>query len=172
MDNDELLSIMADWNFWGNFRRSWIEREDYVNRILRLLEGVNIIAISGIRRSGKSFIAFQCVKKLIERGVNPKDTLIVKLDDERLIDVDYNTLLRIIDLYIKNVKENRNTPSYIVIDEAQEVDGWERIVRGLAEGNKVIVTGSSAKLLSSEFTSLLSGRHVEVRVFPLNLRES
>ncbi|BAB66017.1 AAA family ATPase [Sulfurisphaera tokodaii] len=60
-----------------------------------------------------------------------------------------------------------------MLDEAQEIEGWERFVRGLEERReaKIIVTGSSAKLLSSEFTTLLSGRHVEVRVTPLSFYE-
>ncbi|BBG25595.1 ATP-binding protein [Sulfuracidifex tepidarius] len=60
-----------------------------------------------------------------------------------------------------------------MIDEAQEVGQWEQFVRGLTERGKarVVVSGSSAKLLSSEYASLLSGRHVEVRVFPLSFRE-
>jgi len=171
MDDDELLGIMADWNYWGNFRREWIPRDEYVNRVLDLLKGVNVVALSGIRRAGKSSIAQQVIGEILRRGVDPRDSLVVKLDDERLIDLNYNVLLRIIDLYFRNVKRS-DSVSYVVIDEAQEVDGWERAVRGLAEkGNKVIVTGSSAKLLSSEYTTLLSGRHVEVRVFPLRLGE-
>ncbi|MBB5254222.1 AAA family ATPase [Sulfurisphaera ohwakuensis] len=60
-----------------------------------------------------------------------------------------------------------------MLDEAQEIEGWERFVRGLEERReaKIIVTGSSAKLLSSEFTTLLSGRRVEVRVTPLSFRK-
>ncbi|WP_338604437.1 ATP-binding protein [Sulfolobus tengchongensis] len=172
MDDNELLEIMKDWNFWGNFTKQWIEREEYVGKIKNLLKGVNIVAISGIRRSGKSIIGLQVIKKVIEEdNVDPRDTLVIKLDDERLTEVNYNTLLRILSLYEINIKKGNNF--YILIDEVQEVEGWERIVRGLAEkGNKVIVTGSSAKLLSSEYTTLLSGRHVEVRVFTLDLMEN
>ena len=74
-------------------------------------------------------------------------------------------------LYLTHVRKGDKT--FLVIDEAQEVEGWERFVRGLAERceAKVIVTGSSAKLLSSELTTLLSGRHVEVRVTPLSFQE-
>lgn len=173
MDDNELMSIMSDWNFWGNLSgKNWIKRNEYVNYIVNLLKGINIIAISGIRRSGKSIISLQVIEELINRGIDPKDTLIIKLDDERLINPDYELLLRIFDLYLNNIKANSNSPTYLVIDEAQEVVGWERFTRGLSEkGNKIIVTGSSAKLLSSEFTTLLSGRHVEVRVFPLDLKE-
>jgi len=173
VDDTELLSIMSSWNFWGDKINVGIEREKYVNKILRLLKGINIVALSGIRRSGKSTIGLQVLKGLIDSGVDVTDTLVIRLDDERLINLDYSTLLRILNLYLTNVKKKEENITYVLLDEAQEVDGWEKFVRGLSEKGKTkfIVTGSSAKLLSSEYTTLLSGRHVEVRVFPLDFRE-
>lgn len=170
MDDTELLNLMSDWNFWGKLKDVGIERENYVQQILKLLNSVNIVVLTGIRRSGKSTIGIQVIKRIIEAGVDPRDTLVLKLDDERLVNLDYNSLLRMYELYKTNVKKSEQT--YILLDEAQEVEGWERFVRGLSEkGVKIIVTGSSAKLLSSEYSTLLSGRHVEVRVFPLDFRE-
>lgn len=170
MDETELLNVMSDWNFWGNIKDVGVEREDYIERILKLLSSVNIVALTGIRRSGKSTIGLQVIKKVIESGVDPRDTLVLKLDDERLVNLDYNSLLRMYELYKTNIKKGEQV--YILLDEAQEVEGWEKFVRGLSEkGVKIIVTGSSAKLLSSEYSSLLSGRHVEVRVFPLDFIE-
>ncbi|WP_281351068.1 AAA family ATPase [Acidianus brierleyi] len=111
MDDNELMSIISDWNFWGNLsRKNWIKRNEYVNYIVNLLKGINIIAISGIRRSGKSIISLQVIEELINRGIDPKDTLIIKLDDERLINPDYELLLRIFDLYLNNIKANSNSP--------------------------------------------------------------
>ena len=173
MNDDELLSLMSEWNFWGNKGISTgVERREYVDRITKLLDSVKVVALSGIRRSGKSFIVGQVIRELIERGVRPEDTLVIRLDDERLVELSYGLLLRIYDLYLAHVKRGDGI-TYIAIDEAQEVEGWERFVRGLEEKcrAKVIVTGSSAKLLSSEFATLLSGRHVEVRVTPLSFRE-
>jgi len=169
----ELLSLMAEWNFWGSNVNLGIEREYYVDYILELLNSVKIVAISGIRRAGKSYVVRQVINKLIKSGVDPKDTLIIRLDDERLTNLDYNLLLKMYELYLTHVKGNADKITYIAIDEAQEIEGWERFVRGLEEKckAKIIVTGSSAKLLSSEYTTLLSGRHVEVRVFPLSFDE-
>ena len=171
MNDEELLSVMSEWNFWGSKPRLGIERDYYVDRIIKLLESVKIVAISGIRRAGKSFIARQAINRLIERGVRPEDTLIIKLDDERLVNPDYELLLRMYNLYLTHVKKGKET--FLVIDEAQEVEGWERFVRGLEERceARIVVTGSSAKLLSSELATLLSGRHVEVRVTPLSFKE-
>lgn len=174
VNDEELLKIMSEWNFWGKERPNLgTERKCYIERIIKLLSSVKVIAISGVRRAGKSFIARQVLNKLIENGVNVEDTLIIRLDDERLINLNYELLLKMYDLYLTYVKKDKSKSTYAVLDEAQEVEGWERFVRGLEERceAKMIVTGSSAKLLSSEFTSLLSGRHVEVRVTPLSFRE-
>lgn len=174
VNDEELLKIMSEWNFWGKGRPDvGIEREFYSERIIKLLNSVKVIAISGIRRAGKSFIARQVLKRLIDSGISPEDTLIIRLDDERLVNLNYELLLKIYNLYLTYVKKDKSRPTYLVLDEAQEVEGWERFVRGLEERceAKIIVTGSSAKLLSSEFTTLLSGRHVEVRVTPLSFRE-
>jgi Predicted ATPase (AAA+ superfamily) len=165
VNDEELLKIMSEWNFWGKERPNLgTERKCYIERIIKLLSSVKVIAISGVRRAGKSFIARQVLNKLIENGVNVEDTLIIRLDDERLINLNYELLLKMYNLYLTYVKKDKSKSTYAVLDEAQEVEGWERFVRGLEERceAKMIVTGSSAKLLSSEFTSLLSGRHVEV----------
>ncbi len=174
MNDEELLKIMSEWNFWGKEKpKVGIERECYVERIIKLLNSVKVIAISGVRRAGKSFIAREVLNRLINNGVNPEDTLIIRLDDERLLNLNYELLLKIYNLYLTYVKKDKSKPTYLVLDEAQEVEGWERFVRGLEERceAKIVVTGSSAKLLSSEFTTLLSGRHVEVRVTPLSFLE-
>ncbi|MCL5989481.1 MAG: AAA family ATPase [Candidatus Thermoplasmatota archaeon] len=97
--------------------------------------------------------------------------LIINLEDERLINRNYNMLLEIYNAYKKAI--NPSETSIIILDEAQEIDGWEHFVRGLSERGeaKFIVTGSSSKLLDSEFSSLLSGRQVVVYVHPLNFLE-
>ncbi|BCU71103.1 ATP-binding protein [Stygiolobus caldivivus] len=149
--DEELLKIMSEWNFWGEKEPNvGVERDCYRRRILKLLENVKVVAVSGIRRAGKSFIARQVVKKLIvEKGVKPEDTLIIRLDDERLVNPNYELLLKVYDLYLTYVKKGKGL-TFLVIDEAQEVEGWERFVRGLEERDeaRIIVTGSSAKLLS------------------------
>jgi predicted AAA+ superfamily ATPase len=145
----------------------------HVNRITSLINEstINIVIETGIRRSGKSFIAKQVAKKLFEAKVPRKSILIINLEDERLIDRNYDLLLQIYATYKENI--NRDEKSIIIIDEAQEADGWERFIRGLSERGeaKFIITGSLSKLLNSEFSTLLSGRHVVVYIHPLNLSE-
>ena len=158
---------------WGQEINYGIIRNLYVKRIVSLINEstINIIIETGIRRPGKSFIARQAARKLVDAGIPGKNVLIINLEDEGLIERNYELLLQIYKIYKENI--NRDEKSIIIIDGAQEADGWERFVRGLSERGdaKFIITGSSSKLLDSEFSTLLSGRHVVVYVHPLNLSE-
>lgn len=173
MHKGDITRILKTWNLWDKEIDYGIMRNLYVNRITSLIKesAINIVIETGIRRSGKSFIAKQVAKKLVESKVPRKNILIINLEDERLIERNYDLLLQIYAAYKENI--NRDEKSIIIIDEAQEADGWERFVRGLSERGdaKFIITGPSSKLLDSEFSTLLSGRHVVVYVHPLNLSE-
>jgi hypothetical protein len=167
------LNILKSWNFWEHDIETGIPRRFYSERIAALLNEseISIVIETGIRRAGKSFIARQVAKSLIEKGFPKNRILIINLEDERLIDRSYASLLKMYDVYKENFNPDKS--SIVIVDEAQEVDGWERFVRGLSEKGeaKFIVTGSSSKLLDSEYSTLLSGRQVVVYVHTLNLLE-
>lgn len=119
--------------------------------------------VIGVRRSGKSTI---CHKVLLQQHVT---YAYANLDDDRLFDLqtsDLNTLLSCIyQLYGENIK-------YILLDEIQNVEGWHLFVnRLLRTGFHVFVTGSNAKLLSSELATHLTGRYNEIRLFPFSFAE-
>jgi len=172
MEKDAILNILYSWNFWKHDIDTGIERSFYVKKIISLLEpGIPIVVETGIRRAGKSYIARQVAKKLIESGYPKERILILNLEDERLIEKNYELLLEMYKVYKEEI--NPKQSSTIIIDEAQSIEGWERFVRGLSERGEArfIITGSSSKLLDSEYSTLLSGRHVVVYVPPLNLAE-
>ena len=172
MEKDAILNILYSWNFWKHDIDTGIERSFYVKKIISLLEpGIPIVVETGIRRAGKSYIARQVAKKLIESGYQKERILILNLEDERLIEKNYNLLLEMYKVYKEEI--NPKQSSTIIIDEAQSIEGWERFVRGLSERGEArfMITGSSSKLLDSEYSTLLSGRHVVVYVPPLNLAE-
>lgn len=119
--------------------------------------------VIGVRRSGKSTI---CHKVLLQKQIQ---YAYANLDDDRLLDfkaTDLNTLLSCIyQLYGQNIK-------YIFLDEIQNVDGWHLFVnRLLRNGIHVLVTGSNAKLLSSELATHLTGRYNEIHLFPFSFAE-
>ncbi len=171
MQEEELLEILADWNFWGDGADTGIGRAGYVTKIMELLKDTNIVAEVGARRSGKSYIARQALGAFIEKGMTKESTLVIDINDERF-QKDEGLLSSVYLAYKKNVNPSSNT--IIVIDEPQELKGWERFVRGVSERKeaKFIITGSSSKLLSSELSALLGGRQVALRVWPLSFRES
>ncbi len=173
MDNKQIIEILDSWNFWNKDIDTGICRNYYVDKIIEYLNDpeISIIVETGIRRSGKSYISKQVTKRLIKNNFSRKDTLILNLDDERIFNEDYSFLLNAYKIYREKI--NSDNKAIIIIDEAQEIDGWEKFARGLSERKeaKFIITGSSSKLLSSEFSTLLSGRHIAIYINPLNYIE-
>ena len=110
----------------------------------------------------------QAALLFIQNGYKPEDILIVNFDDERL-ENSIATLDNIYNAYKKLIKKTDNT--IIIIYEAQDVPGWEKFVRTYSEKVKFIITGSSSKLLSSEFSTLLSGRNINIKILPLSFVE-
>jgi predicted AAA+ superfamily ATPase len=171
MEERKILEILVDWNYWGNFKEEFIEREIYFDQLKGFLEGREVIVVKGVRRAGKSSIVYQFVRNLVKKG-KEKDVLIVNFEDPRFPpEISSEDLNKIYEVFLKHV--NPNNPKYVVLDEVQYVDKWERFVRFLSETKriKVFVTGSSSKLMSEEYATVLTGRHFDVEVFPLSFKE-
>ena len=130
-----------------------------------------VVTLMGVRRSGKSTMMLQYIKELIDNGLDPANTLYVNLEDTRWGELSPDLLQRIWEAYLEWL-EPKSKP-YIFLDEIQLVSGWEKFVRSLHERKEAVifVSGSSSKLLSGEFGSALTGRHVGLTVFPLTFTE-
>ncbi len=124
------------------------------------LKSNQISVISGIRRSGKSTLLMQLADQC-------PDFHYITFDDERLINFrvsDFNSMMIELNKYYQS--------QTILIDEVQNVEGWERFVRRLHdEGKKVFITGSNSKLLSSELSTHLTGRYIKTELFPFSFCE-
>jgi len=124
------------------------------------LKNNKIIVITGIRRCGKSTLLKQIAK-------NYKNYSYFNFEDERLLDFnheDFNTLLEAI------LEEQK--PTTLFFDEIQNIKGWEKFARRLfTEGYKIFVTGSNAKLLSSEIATALTGRNIKIVLYPFSFLE-
>lgn len=171
MRKEEILEILADWNFWAKEMDVGIERERYIKELLSLLTKTDqIVCISGVRRAGKSTLIKQVVKELIKTA-EARNTLMVNFEDERFYERSLAVLGQIYEAYLEKVAPDKKP--FIFLDEVQTIDGWERFVRGLHERKeaRLAVSGSSAKLLSEEFATLLTGRHVTLAVHPLSFTE-
>ena len=173
MDKNEILAILKDWNEWQTpLADIGTIRTAYLDRLEGLIEGSNqIITITGPRRAGKSYLMRQMARKLFEKGVKRENILFVNFEDPRFTSLDTKLLAQIYDVY-KGFLSPTDTP-YIFLDEVQDVAGWEKWVRTMHELKKakLIVSGSNAHLLSRELGTLLTGRHIDLTVFPLSFAE-
>lgn len=171
MENNEILNILEDWNFWKKDLDTGIKRDFYLEKLKKIIPSEQIIAITGARRSGKSFIMKQLAKELINQGLNKNQILTVNFEDPRFIGLNTKLLQQIYEIYLE-VLNPKDRP-YIFLDEVQEIAGWEKWVRMTHELQKakIIISGSNAKLLSQELATLLTGRHLDLTVFPLSFKE-
>ena len=171
MDKNEIVKILEDWNFWKKDLDTGVDRPYYLNKLRDFLSTQHIIVITGVRRSGKSFIMKQMVKSLIKENVDKRNLLIINFEDPRFTELDAKILQKIYEVYLEFL--NPAGKPYVFLDEVQEVKEWEKWVRTTQELNKarVIVSGSNAKLLGKELSTLLTGRHLDLTVFPLSFRE-
>lgn len=169
MNEAEIMRMLVDWNFWGNFKEKLKEREIYLSRIRQLFSKKTGTILLGVRRAGKSSLSYLFVKEAIKNQV--KNSLIVNFEDPRFPPgLDSKELYKIYETYLKKLEPSN---PIIVLDEVQTVKGWEKFTRYLVEAEKtrVIVTGSSSKLLGKEISTVLTGRHVDIEVFPLSFEE-
>jgi hypothetical protein len=171
MDKNEILAILYDWNSWRTEQVTGIVRPGYLDRLESLLASNQIITITGPRRAGKSYLMRQMAGRLVAKGVRKEDILFINFEDPRFTLLDAKLLTQIFDVYREFL--NPGGMPWIFLDEIQEVEGWEKWVSMMHELNKgrIIVSGSNAKLLSRELGTLLTGRHLDLTVYPLSFTE-
>ena len=131
-------------------------------------------ALIGMRRSGKTYLMFDFMRRLVGSGVPKRRLLYLNLEDERLGEPTVEHLDVAIEAFYRRHPESRTEHCYLFFDEVQLVEQWERFIRRVldTEDAQIVVTGSSAKLLSTEVASSLRGRGMAVEVLPYGLRES
>lgn len=122
----------------------------------------------GLRRAGKSYLLYERMQQLMKDGHSEEEFLYFNFEDDRLIDIQVSDLNTILISY----QEMFDHKPFIFLDEIQIIDGWEKFARRLADQNyHVYITGSNAKMLSSEIATTLGGRFQIKEVFPLSFRE-
>lgn len=168
----KIMETLDEWNFWSRDLPDNFQRDEYESEVIRKAEAGEILILKGVRRSGKSTILVNTVKRLLEAGRDRKDILFVNLEDPRFIhDLNVNLLSSIKDAYLEYL--NPSGKPVILLDEIQNVPGFEKWLFKEYELNasRLFVTGSNAKLLSREIGTALSGRYLDVMVFPLSFKE-
>lgn len=124
--------------------------------------------VVGIRRAGKSYLLYQQIQKLLKEGHGWDEMLYINFEDERLEGfnaLDFNLILEAhFEMYGKR-------PT-LFLDEIQNITGWEKFARRLADNKyKVVITGSNAKMLSTDIQTTLGGRYLPVNVYPYSFKE-
>jgi predicted AAA+ superfamily ATPase len=147
-----------------------IERSKYINKVKPFMDKPVIKVITGIRRCGKSTLLTQLIKLLESQQIQKNQLIYI---NKELFEFDAIQNYKQLYEHIKNSIDDSSKKHYIFIDEIQEIESWERTINSLlAEGNfDIYVTGSNARLLSSEIATLLSGRYVEFKVQTLSFSE-
>jgi predicted AAA+ superfamily ATPase len=150
-----------------------INRKEYIGKITERLKDQKLLAILGIRRSGKSTLIYQSIKYLLDNGTYPKNIFYINADDfekpgranleEALDFCQQNNMVSLKDIKI-----------YVFIDEIQNVRGWQQLLKkyyDLKYASKFIVSGSSSSLIYKNSSESLAGRISFIDVFPLTFRE-
>ncbi len=161
MTKDRLKEIMLDQKDVFNSRKHLIQRDIEMEKYISTKQ---VVIISGIRRCGKSSLMF-----LIKEKMNLKEPeyCYFNFDDERII-ADISILDNIYNLHI----EVYGTEPVFFLDEIQNITNWEKFVNRMYEqGRKVFVTGSNAKLLSSDISASLTGRNRLIELYPFSFSE-
>ena len=145
-------------------------RKDYLQMLMDGKDRNSTIkVITGMRRCGKSTLLDQYESELVSLGVSEEDIVRINLElPENQHISDKNALNQWI---LENIPRDRQV--YVFLDEIQNVDGWEKSLAGLeAMGNcDIYITGSNSKLLSSELSTHITGRYIEIRMQPFSFRE-
>ena len=140
------------------------QNKRYVQRYIadEWLQTSEILIISGIRRCGKSVLMQQIRDRLVEKD------FFFNFDDERLATFKLDDFQKLQECFVELFGEQHT----YYFDEIQNIEGWERFVRRLYNaGNKIVITGSNARMLSRELGTHLTGRYIQVEIYPFSFQE-
>ena len=171
----ENIALISKYNFWyNNVPELGFERKIYVEKLMRFSGNRLIKVLVGQRRTGKSYILKQIIKRLLESGVPAENTIYI---NKEYLEFDFITDYRILSDFIGEYKKAFSPQGkiYIFIDEIQNIDGWERLVNSYsqnsAEEYELYISGSNSQLLAGELATMLSGRYITFQIFPFSFDE-
>lgn len=147
-----------------------IQRDAYLNFIENYIDKPIVKVLIGMRRVGKSAIIKLLINKLLKKNISASNILYINKESLEFDEIkNYKDLYRYAINYFKGIKNRK----YIFIDEIQEIAEWEKSVNSFLADNygDITISGSNSKLLSSELATLLSGRYIEIPVYPLTFKE-
>lgn len=160
MTKDLIKSLISEYQVY-------VSQVALIPRNVELVDGLNYVFV-GLRHAGKSYLMFQRIAQLIEQGHKKEEILYFNFEDDRIDSLDVKDL----DLIKTCYEEMYDSRPIFFLDEIQLIDRWEKFARRLADQKyQVYITGSNAKMLSSEIATTLGGRYMIHEVYPYSLQE-
>jgi len=146
-----------------------IERQYYLKKLKSYTDKPVIKVITGMRRVGKSTLLQQYYNHLLSIGIHQENILIMNMES---LEFDFIRTYSDLNKHIKRRLPGKNK-KYLLIDEVQNIREWEKAINSLFSGGHydITITGSNARMLSTELSTLLSGRYIEIPVYTLSFKE-
>ncbi|MDY4996313.1 MAG: ATP-binding protein [Bacilli bacterium] len=143
-------------------------REKYLKRMIDAKDTEFIKVITGVKRSGKSTLLLMFKDYLVHHHVKEENIIYINFESAM-----YDDIKNYKDLYQYIQKRIKDSKVYLLLDEVQNVEAWEKAINSFKVDFDIdiYITGSNAYLLSSELSTLLSGRYIEIKVYPLSFKE-
>lgn len=147
-----------------------IKREIYLEQIRELFDKDFIKVIVGMRRSGKTTLLKSIIDELREKGIKKENIIYVSFES-----IEYKNIFtqEQLDELILNLIKDCEGKTYLLFDEIQQVDSWEKSINSyrVSFDCDIYITGSNSKLLSNELATLLSGRYIKINIYPFSFSE-
>lgn len=146
-----------------------IKRPSYLKKLIQSKDTDVIKVITGVRRSGKSVLLMLYRDYLLSNGIKSDQIIYLNFEQFELLGVrNQNELIELL-----KPKLNKKQRLYLMFDEIQMVDGWQAVINGIRASYNcdIVITGSNAQMLSGELATLLSGRYVEIPIYPFSFQE-
>jgi predicted AAA+ superfamily ATPase len=160
MDKNILKTVIAD-------NQAEVPKYRVIPRNFTFEEFGNYVFV-GIRRAGKSYLLYQRIQQLLARGTGWDEMLYVNFEDERLTGMTVQDLNLLLEVHL----ETYGKQPVLFLDEIQNISGWEKFARRMADTkHRVYITGSNAKMLSHDIQTTLGGRYIPIDVYPYDFGE-
>ena len=145
--------------------REEIEQYKIIHRDIQT-DGFNCYIFVGVRRAGKSFLLYEKIQQMLSEGHTWDEILYLNFEDERLGSLDVNDMDSILECHMEMGGVAKPA---LFLDEIQNIDGWEKFARRVADSKYMVwITGSNAKMLSKEMMSTLGGRYLPIEIYPFS----
>lgn len=150
------------------YERKLKTRNIYLNQLIAFQDKEPVKVITGIRRCGKSSLLKLMQEHLLNSGVKQDQIIAMNFESLEFQEMNYKELYEYVKKKIPNTKR-----AYLFFDELQRIERWENVINSFRVDFDcdIYITGSNSYLLSSEYSTYLSGRYVEIKMYPLSFKE-